>query len=304
MSSNSNQDIVVQEGAIPVGIYPAVLGHEGAGTVRRVGSNVQDKSLKEGDAVLLSFSPCLKCSACEEGRKGACPHMTDLNFGGTRGLEPGTSPISLPDGTPVRGQFFGQSSLSKLAVVSERSVVKCDVSSEEQAFLAPLGCGYLTGAGTVFNVLRPKKDSKFVIFGMGAVGLAACLAAKAEGVENIVAVDIVDGKLALAKELGATHTINTKTIPNLEEGVRDIFPGGVDRVLDTTGVRVLQQSGINTLAHEGVLAIVGVSKPGNTIEIDPIKFMMNCNRVIGMIEGESNPAEVCYLVPLLVPWDC
>lgn len=165
-SSDFYQDIVVQEGAIPFGIYPAVLGHEGAGTVRRVGSNVQDKSLKEGDTVLLSFSSCQNCSTCKENRNGACSQMTNINFGGARGLEPSTSPISLPDGTPVRGQFFGQSSLSKLAVVSERSIVKCDASPEDLAFLAPLGCGYLTGAGTVFNVLRPKKDSKFVVFGM------------------------------------------------------------------------------------------------------------------------------------------
>ncbi|RJE25379.1 alcohol dehydrogenase [Aspergillus sclerotialis] len=290
-------DIVVQEGAIPVGIYPAVLGHEGAGTVRRVGSNVQDKSLKEGDTVLLSFSSCQNCSTCKENRNGACSRMTDINFGGARGLEPSSSPISLPDGTPVRGQFFGQSSLSKLAVVSERSIVKCDASPEDLPFLAPLGCGYLTGAGTVFNILRPKKDSKFVIFGMGAVGLAACLAAKAEGVEIIVAVDIVDEKLELAKSLGATHSINTKITPDLEAGLREFFPDGVDRVLDTTGVRILQQSGLNALAHEGILAIVGVSRPGNTIEIDPLKFMMNCNRVIGMIEGEANPAQI---VPRLV----
>lgn len=127
------------------------------------------------------------------------------------------------------------------------------------------------------------------------MGLAACLAAKAEGVENIIAVDIVDEKLELAKSLGATHSINTKTTPDLEGGLRESFPDGVDRILDTTGVRVLQQAGVNTLAHEGILVIVGVSKPGNTIEIDPLKFMMNCNRVIGMIEGESNPAQVCCL---------
>lgn len=218
--------------------------------------------------------------------------MTEINFGGARGLEPSTSPISLPNMTPVRGQFFGQSSMSKLAVVSGRSVVKCDAETQDLPFLAPLGCGYLTGAGTVFNVLRPRRESKFVVLGMGAVGLAALLTAKAEGVETIIAVDIVDEKLELAKSLGATHAINTKVVSHLESGLRALFPDGVDKVLDTTGVRPLQQSALNALGHEGVLAIVGVSKPGNTLEIDPLKFMMNCNRVIGMIEGESNPAQV------------
>lgn len=278
---------------MPVGSYPAVLGHEGAGTVRRIGSGVKNKSLKEGDTVLLSFSNCQTCSACKDERNGACLSMTDINFGGARGLDPTTSPISLPDGTPLRGQFFGQSSFSKLAVVSERSVVKYDAGMEDLPFLAPLGCGYLTGAGSVFNVLRPKKYSKFVVLGMGAVGLAALFAAKAEGVEKVIAVDIVDEKLELAKSLGATHAINTKNVPDLESALRDLFPAGVDRVLDTTGVRVVQQACLNALAHEGALAFVGVSRPGNTLEIDPLKFMINCNRVIGMIEGEANPAEVC-----------
>lgn len=222
--------------------------------------------------------------------------MTEINFGGARGLDPAASPISTVDAKPVRGQFFGQSSLSKLAIVSGRSVVKCDAGPADLPFLAPLGCGYLTGAGSVFNVLRPRKESTFVVLGMGAVGLAALLAAKAEGVGSIVAVDIVDEKLELARSLGASHTINTKLVTHLESGLRTLFPNGVDRVLDTTGVRALQQSTLNSLGHEGALAFVGVSRPGNTIEIDPLKFMMNCNRVIGMIEGEANPAQVGRLV--------
>lgn len=221
--------------------------------------------------------------------------MTENNFGGARGLD---SPISLAnaDRTAVRGQFFGQSSLSKLAIVAGRSVVKCDVGGEgkvdELRFLAPLGCGYLTGAGTVFNVLKPREQSVVVVLGMGAVGIAALMAAKAEGVNNVIAVDIVKEKLELARSLGASHVIDTRVVKCLESGLRALFPDGVDRVLDTTGVRTLQQSSIKALGHEGMLAIVGVSKPGNTIEIDPLTFMMNCNRVVGMIEGESNPAEV------------
>ncbi|RMJ26962.1 alcohol dehydrogenase [Aspergillus sp. HF37] len=291
-------DIIVQQGAIPIGNYPAVLGHEGAGIVRRVGSDLAaTKSLEPGDNVLLSFSSCESCTACRQGRNGACPRMTEINFGGARGLDPAVSPISTVAGKPVRGQFFGQSSLSKLAIVSGRSVVKCDADPADLPFLAPLGCGYLTGAGSVFNVLRPGKESTFVVLGIGAVGLAALLAAKAEGVETVVAVDIVDEKLELARSLGASHTINTKLVTHLESGLRTLFPNGVDRVLDTTGVRALQQSSLNSLGHEGALAFVGVSRPGNTIEIDPFKIMMNCNRVIGMIEGDANPAQV---VPRLV----
>lgn len=136
------------------------------------------------------------------------------------------SPISFSDAqrSPIRGQFFGQSSLSKLAIVGT-SVVKCPMTSpqitvEDMAFLAPLGCGYLTGAGTVFNVLKPRPSSRFVVLGMGTVGLAAMLAARALGVGAIVAVDLVDAKLELAKSLGASHTLNTRRTPDLAQGLR------------------------------------------------------------------------------------
>jgi len=185
---------VVQKGAIPVGEYPAVLGHEGAGIVRRVGSAVKDKTLVEGDQVFLSFTTCNKCTPCDEGRHGFCRQFTQINFAGVRGMSAADSPIKSTSGQPIRGQFFGQSSLSKLAIVAETSIVKVSssygISEADLAALAPLGCGYLTGAGTVFNVLKPKPSSRFVVLGMGAVGLSAMMAARALGVENIVACQV------------------------------------------------------------------------------------------------------------------
>jgi Zn-dependent alcohol dehydrogenase len=301
-SNNYFQDIVVQQGAIPVGEYPAVLGHEGAGIVRRVGSGVKDKSLQEGDLVFLSFNSCHRgsCNACSEGRNGFCDQVTSINFAGSRGLTAAESPISLPNGKgPVRGQFFGQSSLSKLAIVNERSVVKSPSESgitvEDMAVLAPLGCGYLTGAGTVFNVLKPKPQSKLAVFGMGAVGLAALLAARSQGVETIIAVDIVDAKLELAKSLGASHTLNTKGVSDLAQTLLEIFPDGVDCVLDTTGVVPLLEAGVKALGHEGILAIVGVDRPGSSLRIDPLALMMGCKRIVGAIEGCANPASVSFV---------
>ncbi|CAG8194313.1 unnamed protein product [Penicillium nalgiovense] len=296
-------DIVVQQGAIPVGDYPAVLGHEGAGIVRRVGSNVKDKSLQEGDLVFLSFSSCHEesCSPCSKGRNGFCDQMTSINFAGARGLTAAESPISFPGGSSIRGQFFGQSSMSKLAVVDERSVVKappgCGVTVEDTAVLAPLGCGYLTGAGTVFNVLKPTPKNSFAVIGMGAVGVAAMLAARSQGVETVIAVDIVDAKIELAKSLGASHTLNTKSVSDLAQGLLDIFPDGVDCILDTTGVVPLLEAAVKALGHEGTLAIVGVARAGSSLKIDPLKLMMGCQRVVGVIEGCANPA---MIVPQLI----
>ncbi|KAJ5942130.1 hypothetical protein N7516_002298 [Penicillium verrucosum] len=297
-------DIVVQQGAIPVGDYPAVLGHEGAGIVRRVGSGVKDKSLQEGDLVFLSFSSCHEetCRSCSNGRNGFCGQMTPINFAGARGLSAAESPISFPGGKgPIRGQFFGQSSMSKLAVVDERSVVKSPSGSgltvEDMAVLAPLGCGYLTGAGTVFNVLKPTPTSRFAVLGMGAVGVAAMLAARSQGVQTVIAVDIVDEKLEMAKSLGASHTLNTKSVSDLAQGLLDIFPDGVDCILDTTGVVPLLEAAVKALGHEGTLAIVGVARAGSSLNIDPLELMMACKRVVGVIEGCANPA---VIVPQLI----
>ncbi|KAJ5646202.1 hypothetical protein N7490_002574, partial [Penicillium lividum] len=178
-------DLVVQQGAIPIGEYPAVLGHEGAGIVRRVGSAAKVKTLGEGDHVFLSFTTCNNCIQCSEERNGFCRQFMPINFGGVR-----------------------ESSIVQISSSS-------GVTNADLAVLVPLGCGYLTGAGTFLNVLEPRPSSRFIVLGMGAVGLSALMAARSHGVENVVAVDIVDSKLELPSSLGASHTLNTKGVPDL-----------------------------------------------------------------------------------------
>ncbi|KAJ5898913.1 Polyketide synthase enoylreductase [Penicillium taxi] len=292
-------DIVVQKGIISAGQYPAVLGHEGVGIVRRVGSSVKDKTLKDGDLVFLGFNTCNNCSACHDERKGFCHSFTSSNFVGGRG-ENGPSPISSTSGKSIRGKFFGQSSMSKLAIVAESSIVKSPIPLDidtDLAPLAPLGCGYITGAGTVMNVLKPKPSTKLVVLGMGAVGLAAVMAARAMGVETIIGADFVDAKLELAKEVGASHILNTKKVAGLKEGLLEMFPGGVDQILDTTGVVPLLEASIEALGHEGVLVIVGVVPAGAKLSFEPQEFMMACKQIIGSIEGCSNPQ---VLLPQLI----
>ncbi|PCH05440.1 hypothetical protein PENOC_028970 [Penicillium occitanis (nom. inval.)] len=272
-------DIVVQEGGMPIGHFPAVLGHEGIGIVKQVGSNVQDKSLKSGDTVILSFNFCGKCTACLSDRHGSCPRCTETNFLSSARAD-GSSPISLPDGTPVHGQFFGQSSMSKLAVVTEKSVVKIPSQTQQTdlQYLAPFSCGYLTGAGTVLNEFRPDPDtSKIAIIGMGPVGFAGLLAAKALGVKDLVAVDIVDSKLEIAASLTGAHTINSLKPPGggtLSEKILAIYPEGVDYILDTSGRPAILSDAIKALAHGGTLALVGVPPP------------------TGVIEGAANPKKI------------
>lgn len=279
-----------------VGSYPAVLGHEGAGIVRQIGSGVDAASLKPGDAVMLSFRTCQNCTACRAGRCGACPKMTEINFVRSRRDPSAKPPFSLPDGKQVHGQFFGQSSFSKMTIVAEQSVTKCDLTIDEMRYLAPLGCGYLTGAGTVLNALKPNRSSKIAVLGAGAVGMAAIMAAKATGAAEIIAVDVFDAKLDMARSVGATQTVNTKQFPDFTGKLRETFPDGVDFVLDTTGNENLLRSSFGILAHEGTLALVGVPRPGIKIEVDALDLLLSCKRIIGVIEGYSDPKKVCPLL--------
>lgn len=280
---------------MPVAKYPAVLGHEGVGTVLQTGSNILPAHLSKGDTVILSFRTCQKCRECLDGTKGACPKMTEYNFLRSRRDSDASSPMSLHNGTPVHSQFFGQSSMSKMAVVDKQSCIKVGdgLSDHDLPFLTGLACGYLTGAGTILNVLKPDSSSTVLILGMGAVGLTALLAAKYLGTKTIIAVDIVDQKLDLALALGATHTINTWKEPDMAAAVRVFCPDGVNYALDSTGLVNVLESSVQSLGHRGVLALVGVPKPGSRINIDTIDLLLSCKRIIGVIEGFADPSVVC-----------
>ena len=168
---------------LPAEMFPNVFGHEGAGVVEEVGAGV--RGLEPGDHVVMSFRSCRDCAKCRAGLVGYCDQTLLLNYMGMR--MDGSMPISR-DGAPLFGNFFGQSSLAAHALAYADNCVKVDPELD-LTLLAPYGCGFQTGAGTVLNVIRPAKDDSLVVYGVGAVGLAAIAAAAAEGVESIVAVD-------------------------------------------------------------------------------------------------------------------
>ncbi|KAJ9607706.1 hypothetical protein H2200_007784 [Cladophialophora chaetospira] len=282
-------DLVAQAGLMPFGSYPAVLGHEGAGIVRRLGPGLENSGLEIGDRVLLGYSSCLDCSACKAGRKGGCESIAMINFIGTRGAD--DTSIRLASGEPVRGMFFGQSSFKQLAIVDFRSVVKYDGAVEDLAFLAPLGCGYLTGAATVLNVLRPKPTHSLAIFGVGAVGLCALMAAKSENLREVLAIDIVESKLEKAKSLGATRTIDPRKHENVVMAIHEILPQGVDYIIDTTGLTSMLNDGIKALAHGGTLAIVGTPRPQEELSVGALDMLIHCKTIVGVAGGFCNPQE-------------
>jgi aryl-alcohol dehydrogenase len=205
---------------------PLVLGHEGAGVVELTGSKV--KSVRSGDHVILSYQSCGTCHQCKSGRPTECRRFYELNFGfhrldGSNALEK----------SGVRGHFFGQSSFASHVLATDRNMVKVSRKLPLKVF-APLGCGIQTGAGTIMNLLRIGKGESVAVFGTGAVGLAAVMAARVAGAYPIIGVDRIPFRLKLALDLGATNVINTgKT--NTASAIKEITANGVDYVLETTG---------------------------------------------------------------------
>ena len=275
-------DLSVRSQVIPFPL-PAVLGHEGAGIVEEVGSAV--KRLRPGDHVLASFTSCGVCVNCYSGKPSNCDHFFPMNLlGGTR-LD-GSHTIH-QDGVPLNAHFFGQSSLAHHALVDERCLVKVDESAP-LSLLAPLGCGIQTGAGTVLNVLRPEPGSLLVIFGAGGVGLSAVMAAALTGVARIVAVDVVPSRLELAKELGATDTIDARGI-DVGEALMEMSGGrGVDYIIESSGNLGAATAAVQILAARGTCALLGAPPAKSTVPVD-VNYMHLGRRVIGVAEGDSVP---------------
>ena len=183
--------------------FPAVLGHEGAGIIERVGAGVTN--LQPGDHVVLSFSYCGECSQCITGHQTLCERLGELNFGGKS--RDGKNRIH-QHGHSI-STFFGQSSFATYSTAHKNNVVKVD-KDVDLAILGPLGCGIQTGSGTVMNTLRPEPGSSIAIYGGGAVGLSAVMAAKIVGLKDIIVVDLHQNRLDLAMELGVPHVLNWK----------------------------------------------------------------------------------------------
>src|SRR5689334_819598 len=182
---------------------PMALGHEAAGVVEQVGPGVDD--LRKGDHVVLVFMPsCGNCLPCAEGRPALCERGVVSNTAGT--LLSGERRIFSGDGKPIN-HHMGCSAFAEYAVVSRRSAVKVpnDLPLDEAALF---GCAVLTGVGAVINTAQVRAGTTVAVVGLGGVGLASLLGAVACGARQVVAVDLSDEKLALARELGATHTIN------------------------------------------------------------------------------------------------
>lgn len=283
-------DAIIRDQVYPTPL-PAVLGHEGAGIVEEVGPGVAHLSV--GDQVLLSANSCGVCDRCLSGSSAYCDSLFALNFGARR--PDGTT--SLSDGEEViSSHFFGQSSFATYANVAARSIVKID-PDVDLTLVAPLGCGIQTGAGAVLNELRPPLGGSFAVFGAGAVGAGALMGAVLAGCTTIIAVDVNDDRLTLARELGATHSVNSRT-EDIPSRLLEITAGaGVDAALDTTGRPDVLRTAVDALAVRGTAALVGASRPGTEVRFE---IGESLNRGWGfktIIQGSSVPQ---VFIPALI----
>jgi aryl-alcohol dehydrogenase len=282
-------DAIVRDQWYPVP-QPLVLGHEGAGIVEMVGSAVS--GISPGDKVVLGPDYCGRCNQCRAGHPMYCDEFSVRNFGGQR-LD-GTTSFSGRDGR-IGSHFMGQSSFAEHTNVAANSVIKVPDDAPLD-ILGPLGCGIMTGAGTVLNVLDPEPGSSIAIFGSGAVGMAGMLAAKAVGVTRIIMVDVVDERLRAAKELGATHTVNSRESDVVDE-IRRMSDGGVNYALDTTGSSSVFPHLASALATRGHGALVGATRVGDMALFDARSLLQGGITISLAIEGDAVPSD---FVPRLI----
>lgn len=272
----------------PEQISPIVLGHEGSGVVVAVGDDVS--GVRAGDHVVLSYRSCGDCPECAASHQPYCRNFRSLNGIGTRA---DGSMTMRRNGSAVYGSYFGQSSFASHALAYESNVVVID-DDVSLTLAAPLGCGVQTGAGTVLNVLAPSAQSSLAVFGAGAVGLSAVMAASACGVQTVIAVDLVASRRDLARELGASATIDPAR-DDVVGAIRELTGAGATHAVDTSAQGAAINQAIEALAPRGTLALLGIGIPEFAMDVRSV--ISGGKTIRGVIEGDARPRE--FIPPLV-----
>jgi Zn-dependent alcohol dehydrogenase len=270
---------------------PIVLGHEGAGRVVSVGPGVT--RVAPGDAVVLMWrTRCGRCRYCSTGRPAMCQQGRAAIVSG--GLLDGTSRLSL-GGKEVK-HFLGASCFAEECVVSEQSVVAIPPTvSAEVAAVA--GCAVITGVGAVLNVVENAAGASMLIIGAGGVGLSAVMGARLVGADPIIVADISEAKLALAGELGATHTIDA-TQEDVVEATHRIA-GGVDWALEAIGLPETIEQAIDALRPAGTAVVMGLAKADARFTVRSNALVQGEKTIRGSLYGSANtPVDVPRILGL------
>jgi alcohol dehydrogenase len=276
-----HSDLSVIEGARPRPM-PMAIGHEAAGIVKQVGSGVH--SLTVGDHVVLVFVPsCGHCIPCAEGRPalcepGAVANGTGTLLSGKRRLHGGGKDVN---------HHLGVSAFADHAVVAANSCVKVDktLTFEEAALF---GCAVITGVGAVLNTAKVKAGARVAVIGLGGVGLNSLLAAVAAGARQVIAVDVRDDKLALAKQLGATHTVNALAADAVDQ-IKAITGGGVDYAFEMAGSIPALELAWKITRRGGETVTAGLPHPQKTMSFAPVQLVGEERTLKGSYLGSCVP---------------
>lgn len=293
-------DDFTRSGADPEGLFPSILGHEGAGVVVEVGPGVT--SVKVGDHVIPLYTPeCRQCASCLSGKTNLC---TAIRATQGQGLMPdGTTRFSMLDGTPIY-HYMGCSTFSNYTVLPEIAVAKV---REDAPFdkICYIGCGVTTGIGAVINTAKVEIGAKAVVFGLGGIGLNVLQGLRLAGADMIIGVDLNDDKKPMAEHFGMTHFINPKNTDNVVQEIVNLTKtpfdqiGGADYTFDCTGnVNVMRQALESCHRGWGQSVVIGVAPAGAEISTRP--FQLVTGRVwkgsaFGGARGRTD-------VPKIVDW--
>ncbi len=285
-------DAITRAGDMPMP-FPSILGHEGSGVVEAVGPGVTQ--VAPGDNVIIGWPSCGECRNCLDGQPRYCLRTGEALVSGRRfkGDLKGESAYSRT-GQPINGHFFGQSSFATYSITSADALVKVTGDAPVE-LLGPLACGLATGAGAVLNEARPGLGDSILVAGVGAVGLAAIMAARNSGVTTIIAADVHDSRLALAAEFGATHTVNSGSSDLIDEVAR-ITGSTVDFAFDCTGVIPVIETLAETVGMLGTLVLIGGAPANARFSLDHLRTLWG-KRVIGVLGGGGRSGQ---LIPALV----
>ena len=279
-----HSDLSVIDGSRPR-VMPMVLGHEAAGEVVETGPNAD--GFEVGDHVIMAFVPaCGACEPCRSGRAALCDPGAAANVAGE--LLGGTRRWNTGDQSEVMHHHLGVSAFADHAVVSARSAVKVDPSVPYEV-AALFGCAVLTGVGAVQNSAAVKMGETVAVFGLGGVGLAALLGAHLAGASRIVAVDILQSKLDLARQLGATDVVLAGEAGTVEN-VRAATGGGAHKAIETVGNAQVLADAYAATRRGGVTVTVGLPHPSKMLEIPAVSLVAEERTLRGSYLGSCVPA--------------
>ncbi len=283
-----HSDLSVVDGSRPR-VMPMVLGHEASGIVREVGpTGTGVAEFAAGDHVVFSWVPiCGRCHYCVTGRGALCEPGGEANIAGT--LLNGTRRFTDSRSQPPQAcnHHLGVSAFSQFTVAAQESLVKID-SALPLDVAALFGCAVMTGVGAVFNTARVEPGASVAVFGMGGVGLSAVMGARAAGAYPIIAVDRVDDKLNLARELGATHSINAAETDAVAT-VREVGRGGADYVFESVGNEMVLIQAYESTRRGGTTITIGLPAPGKMFAVPALGIVAEERTIKGSYMGSCIP---------------